>query len=78
MPSLPCPPPKPVKKCDLPLTGLGVAKMVVTEYCVMGFPGKKMALLELAPEVCVEDMKKITGAGFDLSEPLGRMKGTED
>lgn len=67
-----------VKKCNLPLTGIGAVSMVVTEYCVMRFPEKKMTLFELAPEVNIEDLRKVTEADFAVSESLCLMKGMEN
>lgn len=67
-----------VSKCDLPLTGVGVVSMVVTEYCVMRFPEKKMMLFELAPGVSIEDLREVTGAEFAVSESLCQMKGIEE
>lgn len=66
-----------VKKCDLPLTGVGIVSMVVTEYCLMCFPGKRMTLCEIAPGVSIEDLRKATGADFVVSESLCQMKGVE-
>jgi len=67
-----------VKKCDLPLTGVGVVSMVVTEYCVMRFPEKKMTLFELAPGVSIENLREVTGTEFAVSESLCQMKGIEE
>ncbi len=67
-----------VNKCDLPLTGVGVVSMVVTEYCVMRFPEKKMTLSELAPGVSIEDLQEVTGAEFAVSESLCQMQGIEE
>lgn len=67
-----------VKKCTLPLTGVGVVSMVVTEYCVMRFPEKKMTLFELAPNVRIDDLRNATDAEFTVSESLCTMKGAEN
>lgn len=69
--------PKLMKKCTLPLTGVGVVSMVVTEYCVMRFPEKKMTLFELAPGVQIDDLRNATEAEFDISDSLCQMKGTD-
>jgi 3-oxoacid CoA-transferase subunit B/acetate CoA/acetoacetate CoA-transferase beta subunit len=65
--------PKLVKTCNLPLTGVQVADMVVTEYCVMTFPEGSMTLVELAPEISVEELRTITAADFAVSESLTEM-----
>ena len=48
-------------KCDLPLTGIKCVKKIVTELAVLEvIPGKGFKLLERAPGVSVEEIKKAT------------------
>jgi len=56
-----------LKKCSLPLTGVDCVKLVVTDLAVMRLEGGKFHLLERAPGVSVEDIKKLTEA--DLVVP---------
>src|SRR5690606_303644 len=49
-----------LKKCTLPLTGVGCVKKVVTELAVMDITPKGFKLLERAPGVSVEDIIKAT------------------
>lgn len=51
-----------LKKCTLPLTGVGCVKKVVTELAVMDVTPKGFKLLERAPGVSVEDIIKATDA----------------
>lgn len=51
---------KVLKKCTLPLTGVGCVKKVVTELAVMDVTPKGFKLLERAPGVSVEDIIKAT------------------
>lgn len=51
-----------LKKCTLPLTGVDCVKLVVTDLAVMRLEGGKFHLLERAPGVSVEEIKKLTEA----------------
>jgi 3-oxoacid CoA-transferase B subunit len=55
-----------VKECTLPITGIGEADMVVTEYAVFVFDKGRLVLKERAPEITLEELRSITDAGFDL------------
>jgi 3-oxoacid CoA-transferase B subunit len=62
--------PKLVKGCTLPITGLGEADMVVTEYAVFVFESGRLVLKEIAPEITVGELRGITDAEFDVSSDL--------
>ena len=49
-----------LKKCSLPLTGVGCVKKIVTNMAVLEVTDKGFKLLERAPGVSVEDIKKAT------------------
>jgi len=50
-----------LKACSLPLTGIGCVKKIVTELAVLEvIPQGGFKLLELAPNVTIEDVKKAT------------------
>ncbi len=55
-----------LKKCALPLTGSGCIDMVITDLAVFEVDrmGGGMTLIELAPDVSLEDVKAKTEAGF--------------
>ncbi len=57
------------KACDLPLTGLGVVDMIISDLAVFERPAKGEAfrLLELAPGVTVEELKAKTEAHFEVA-----------
>ncbi len=49
-----------IKKCSLPLTGIGCVKKVVTNLAVLEITPKGFRLLERAPGVSVETIKEAT------------------
>lgn len=59
--------PKIVEECALPLTGTGVVDLIITDLCVMEVRPTGLALVELAPEVTVEDVKAATQAAFTVA-----------
>jgi 3-oxoacid CoA-transferase subunit B len=54
-------------KCTLPLTGVGVIDMVITDLGVMAVTPSGLKLLELAPGVTVDEIKAKTAAKLDVS-----------
>ncbi len=63
--------PKLLKKCSLPLTGVEVVDMIVTDLGVFEIADGKMTLSELAPEVTVKEVREKTEAEFKIKEGLG-------
>ena len=55
-----------LKTCTLPLTGSRCIDMVITDLCVFAIDRKahQMRLLELAPNVTIDDVKAKTEANF--------------
>jgi 3-oxoacid CoA-transferase subunit B len=58
-------------KCTLPLTGVGVIDMVITDLGVMEVTPNGLKLLELAPGVTVDEIKSKTSAKLDVSSFKG-------
>jgi 3-oxoacid CoA-transferase subunit B len=54
-------------ECTLPLTGVGVVDLIITDLGVMEVSDGKLKLLELAPGVTVEEIKSKTLAALDVS-----------
>ena len=52
--------PKIVKRCSLPLTGVGVVDLIVTELCVIEVTAEGLVLREIAEGVTLEDVQKAT------------------
>ncbi len=63
-----------LKKCSLPLTGVGCVKKVVTELAVLEVTSKGFKLLERAPGVSVEDIIKATEADLIIEGDIPEMK----
>ena len=63
-----------LKRCTLPLTGVGCVKKVVTELAVMEITPKGFKLLERAPGVSVEDIVKATEAGLIIEGDIPEMQ----
>jgi 3-oxoacid CoA-transferase subunit B len=61
-------------KCNLPLTGVGVVKHIVTELAVMDVTSDGIKLVERAPGVSVEDIKKATAAKLIVPDHVPEMK----
>ncbi len=55
-----------VEHCSLPLTGAGVVDLIVTDLCVFACDKVNggLTLLELAPDVTLEELKQKTAATF--------------
>jgi 3-oxoacid CoA-transferase subunit B len=54
-------------ECTLPLTGVGVVSMIITDLGVMEVTDNGLKLLELAPDVTVDEIKAKTLAKLDVS-----------
>jgi 3-oxoacid CoA-transferase subunit B len=64
--------PKLLHRCNLPLTGAGVVDMVITDLGVFTVDrqGGGMTLIELAPDVSLDDIKSKTEASFKVANTL--------
>jgi 3-oxoacid CoA-transferase subunit B len=62
-----------LKKCTLPLTGVGCVKKVVTELAVLDITSQGFKLLERAPGVSVEDIIKATEANLIVEGEIPEM-----
>lgn len=62
-----------LKKCTLPLTGVGCVKKVVTELAVLDITPNGFKLLERAPGVSVEEIIKATEADLIIEGEIPEM-----
>jgi 3-oxoacid CoA-transferase len=60
--------PKIIKKCTLPITGLGVVNLIITDLCVFEVKkGGGLVLIELHPGIKEEDVRAKTGVPFEVA-----------
>ena len=55
-----------LKKCDLPLTGVGVVSRIITDLGVLDVTPSGLKLIELAPGVTKEELIEKTGADVNV------------
>jgi 3-oxoacid CoA-transferase subunit B len=59
-----------VKRCTLPLTGAGVVDLVITDLGVFEVGEGGLRLVDIAPDVTVEEIRSKTQAAFTVSPEL--------
>ena len=62
--------PKLLKRCNLPLTGAGVVDLVITDLGVFEVGENGLSLVDIAPEVTLEEIRSKTEAGFTVAPAL--------
>ncbi len=62
--------PKLLHQCSLPLTGKGVVNRIITNLGVMDVKGAHLELIELAPDVHVDEVRAATQAEMTVSPHL--------
>jgi 3-oxoacid CoA-transferase subunit B len=71
--------PKLLKRCTLPLTGAGVVDMVITDLGVFTIDrkGGGMTLIEIAPDVTLDEISAKTEARFTVAPALQASQPTK-
>ncbi|MBZ5609512.1 MAG: CoA transferase subunit B [Acidobacteriia bacterium] len=59
-----------LKKCTLPITGLEVVDLIITELCVIRVAPEGLVLEEIAPGVTVDDVRQATEPALIVSGSL--------
>lgn len=59
-----------IKKCTLPLTGVRVVDMIISDVGVFLINDEGATLIELAPDVSIEDIRARTEAEFNIAKNL--------
>jgi 3-oxoacid CoA-transferase B subunit len=59
-----------LKRCTLPLTGAGVVHLVITDLGVFEVGSDGLILVDVAPEVTLEELRSKTEAQFSVSPEL--------
>jgi 3-oxoacid CoA-transferase subunit B len=66
--------PKILRRCSLPLTGVEVVKMIVTELAVIEVSPQGLLLREIAPSVTPDDVQKVTEPRLQKAPDLRTMQ----
>jgi 3-oxoacid CoA-transferase subunit B len=67
--------PKILKKCTLPLTGVGVVHTIVTEMAYINVTSQGLVLEETAPGLTADDVQRVTEAQLMIAPTLKSMQG---
>ncbi len=59
-----------VNECSLPLTGRGVVNRIITDLAVIDITEDGLVLMELAPEVTIDEVRAATAAPLTLDPAL--------
>jgi len=58
-----------LKRCTLPLTGMNVVHLIVTELAVIDVTGRGLVLKEIAADTTIDEVRAATGADLIVDKP---------
>ncbi|MBB6098849.1 3-oxoacid CoA-transferase subunit B [Deinobacterium chartae] len=61
-----------LERCNLPLTGVGVVNLVISDLAVLEVTASGLQLVELAPGVTLEELRAKTGAQVQVPEAVSQ------
>jgi len=59
-----------LKSCNLPLTGVGVVDVIITDLCVFEVTPDGLVMTEIAPGEKVDEVRERTDARFSVDPDL--------
>jgi 3-oxoadipate CoA-transferase, beta subunit len=62
--------PKLLKRCSLPLTGVGCVTRVYTSLAVIDIEGERFVLREKLPKLSIDDLQAVTGAELLVTDAV--------
>jgi 3-oxoacid CoA-transferase subunit B len=65
--------PKILKRCTLPITGLKVVQIIITELAFIRVTPQGLVLEEIAPGLTVEDVQRVTEPKLIVKEPVAML-----
>jgi 3-oxoacid CoA-transferase B subunit len=66
--------PKILRKCTLPLTGVGVVDTIITELCLIDVTDHGLVIRELRDGVTLEAVQQLTEATLQTEGSIARME----
>jgi len=64
---------KVVKKCSLPVTGVGVVHRIITELAVIDVTRDGLLLREISGDTTVDEVRRLTEPELIVGDPVGRI-----
>ena len=64
-----------LKQCNLPLTGAGVVNLIITDLGVFEVARPGLTLIDIAPDVTIDEIRSKTEASFEVAPELKKRLG---